>query len=132
MSQENVDLLRAWIEAFNRRDDDAIARLNHPAVEWQTSAEDPDATTHRGQGAVRRYIDGYIESFPDLHIEATECFPVGSDRVFTTNHFSGHSANGVPMDWLLTTVTTYEAGRVVRVAEYFDRAEALEAVGLSE
>jgi ketosteroid isomerase-like protein len=132
MSQENVELLRAWIDAFNGRDFHAIARLNHPAIEWHTSAEDPDATTHWGQEAVQRYLEGYIESFPDLQIEATECFPVGSDRVFTTNRFRGRSANGVPMDWLLTTVTTYEDGRVVQVAEYFDRAEALEAAGLSE
>jgi ketosteroid isomerase-like protein len=132
MSQENVDLLRAWIEAFNRRDRDALARLNHPHIEWTTSAEDPDAATHQGHEAVQRYIDGYVDAFPDLHIEATECFPVGSDRVFTTNRFSGHSASGVPMEWLLRTVTTYEGGRVARVAEYFDRAEALEAAGLSE
>jgi ketosteroid isomerase-like protein len=132
MSQENLQLLRAWIEAFNRRDREAIARLNHPAIEWRTSVEDPDATTHRGQEAVRGYLDGYIESFPDLHIEATECFAVGNDRVFTTNRFSGHSANGVPMDWLLTTVSTYDEGLVVRVTEYFDRNEALEAVGLPE
>jgi ketosteroid isomerase-like protein len=77
MSQDNVQLLRAWIEAFNRRDRAAIARLNHPAIEWRTSVEDPDATTHLGQEAVRGYLDGYIESFPDLHIEATECFAVG-------------------------------------------------------
>jgi ketosteroid isomerase-like protein len=132
MSQENVERLRAWIEAFNRRDRDAIARLNHPAIEWETSVEDPDATTHRGQEAVRGYLDGYIESFPDLQIEATECFAVGNDRVVTTNRFSGHSANGVPMDWLLTTVSTYDEGLVVRVTEYFDRNEALAAVGLSE
>jgi hypothetical protein len=80
---------------------------------------------------VRDYLDGYIESFPDLHIEATECFAIDNDRVFATNRFSGHSANGVPMDWLLTTVSTYDEGLVVRVTEYFDRNEALEAVGLS-
>ena len=127
-----MELVRAWIEAFNRRDHDEIARLNHPSVEWQTSAEDPDATVHRGQGAVRRYLEGYLDAFPDLHIDAPECFAVGSDRVFTTNHFSGHSATGVPMEWLLATVTTHERGLVVRVVEYFDRADALEAVGLSE
>jgi ketosteroid isomerase-like protein len=132
MSQENVDLLKAWIEAFNCRDGHAMARLNHPAIEWQTSAEDPDATTHRGLEAVQRYIDGYIESFPDLQIAVTECFPVGSDRVFTTSRFRGRSANGVPMEWLLTTVSTYEDARVVRVTEYFDRSEALAAVGLAD
>jgi ketosteroid isomerase-like protein len=132
MAEENVELLRAWIEAFNGRDHDRIARLHHPSIEWQTSVEDPDATIHRGQEAVRRYIDGYLDAFPDLHIEVTECFPVGNDRVFATNHFTGHSANGVPMDWLLTTVTTYEQGRVVLVTEYFDRTQAFEAVGLRE
>ena len=132
MSQENLELLRAWIEAFNRRDHDGIAQLNHPLIGWQTSAEDPDATIHRGQEAVRRYIDGYLDVFPDLHIEVTECFPVGSDRVFAINHFTGHSANGVPMDWLLTTITTYEHGLAVQVTEYFDRAVALEAAGLRE
>ena len=132
MSQENVEVLRAWIEAFNRREHDVIAELHDSAIEWQTSAEDPDATIHRGREAVRRYIDGYLDAFPDLHIEVTECFPVGDERVFATNHFTGHSASGVPMDWLLTTVTTYEEGRVVQVTEYFDRAEALTAVGLRE
>jgi hypothetical protein len=91
--------------------------------------------TRRRTGARKRcggYLDGYIESFPDLHIEATECFAVGNDGVLTTNHFSGHSANGVRMDRLLTTISTYEEGLVVRVAEYFHRQEAFEAVGLSE
>ncbi len=132
MSQENVERLNSWIDAFNRRDFDAIAHLDHPAIEWRTSSEDPDASTHRGQEAVRRYLDGYIESFPDLHIEVTECFPAGDDRVVAVNRFVGESATGVPMDWSLTTVSTVKDGRFVRVEEYFDRAQALEAVELSE
>lgn len=131
MSQENVETVRGWIEAFNRRDLDALSRLNDPAIEWQTSIEDPDATTHRGRDAVQRYIGGYVASFPDLRIEAMECFAVGGDRVLATSRFVGHSEHGVPMDWSLTTVSTVEGGMIVRVEEYFDRAQALEAVGLS-
>ena len=132
MSQENVDRLRSWIEAFNGRDFDTIATLDHPAIEWRTSAEDPDASTHRGREAVQRYLGGYIESFPNLQIEITECFAVGDDRVVAVNHFLGQSASGVPIDWMLTTVSTVEQGKFTRVEEYFDRAQALEAVGLSE
>ena len=132
MSQENVERLTSWIEAFNGRDFEAIATLDHPAIEWCTSAEDPDVSIHRGQKAVQRYLDGYIESFPNLQIEVTECFAVGDDRVVAVNHFAGQSATGVPMDWMLTTVSTVEQGRFTRVEEYFDRAKALEAVGLSE
>jgi ketosteroid isomerase-like protein len=132
MSQENVERLRRWVEAFNRRDFETIATLDHPAIEWRTSAEDPDASTHRGQEAVQGYLDGYIESFPNLEIEVTECFAVGDDRVVAVNRFVGQSAAGVPMDWLLTTVSTVEHEKFTRVEEYFNRAEALEAVGLSE
>ena len=96
MSLENVALLRAWIDAFNRRDFDAIARLNHPSIEWQTSAEDPDATTHIGHEAVQRYLDGYIESFPNLQIEVTECFAVGDDRVVAVNHSSARARRAYP------------------------------------
>ena len=132
MSQQNVEKVRRWIDAFNRRDLDALSRLNHPTIEWQTSAEDPDATTHPGRGAVQHYLGGYIESFPDLRVEAIECFSAEDDRVFVTSRFVGQSAHGVPMDWLLTTVSTVEGGVIVRVEEYFDRAEAIEAVGLAE
>jgi ketosteroid isomerase-like protein len=132
MSQENVERLRSWVEAFNRRDFDTIAKLDHPAIEWRTSAEDPDASTHRGGEAVQRYLDGYIESFPNLQIEVTECFAASDNRVVAVNHFVGQSATGVPMDWLLTTVSTVKEGRFTRVEEYFDRSEALAAVGLSD
>jgi ketosteroid isomerase-like protein len=132
MSQENVERLSGWVDAFNRRDFETIARLDDPGIEWRTSAEDPDAATHRGEAAVRRYLEGYIESFPNLQIELTECFAVGDDRVVAVNRFVGQSATGVPMDWMLTTVSTVKQGRFARVEEYFDRSEALEAVGLSE
>ena len=127
-----MERLRSWIEAFNGRDFETIAKLDDPAIEWRTSAEDPDASTHRGEEAVQRYLDGYIESFPNLQIEITECFAVGDDRVVAVNHFVGQSATGVPIDWMLTTVSTVEQGKFTRVEEYFDRAEALEAAGLPE
>jgi ketosteroid isomerase-like protein len=130
MSDQSVDLLRSWVDAFNRRDFDALAALDHPEIEWQTSSEDPDAAVHRGSEALQRYLDGYIEAFPDLSIEVTECVAVGDNRVFATNRFVGRSATGVPMDWILHTVSTLEGGLFVRTEEYFDRAEALESAGL--
>ena len=132
MSRENVELIYAWIDAFNRRDLDTLDRLHDEAILWRTTPEDPDATTHRGRDAVRRYLAGYIESFPDLRIEVIECFPLDDGRIFTTGHFVGRRAQGVPMDWSLTTVSTMKDGVVVRGEEYFDRADAAAATGLSE
>jgi ketosteroid isomerase-like protein len=36
------------------------------------------------------------------------------------------------MDWRQSLVYTVRAGLIVRVEEYFDRAEALQAAGLAE
>jgi hypothetical protein len=36
------------------------------------------------------------------------------------------------MDWRLSLVYTYRDRMLIRVEEYFDRAEALEAAGLAE
>jgi ketosteroid isomerase-like protein len=132
VSQENLELLHAWIDAFNRRDFDALDRLHDEAIVWRTTPEDPDATTHRGREAVRRYLVGYVESFPDLHLEVVECFSLDDDRIFNTSRLVGQSAQGVPMDWSLTLVSTIKDGVFVHAEEYFDRADAAAAVGLKE
>jgi ketosteroid isomerase-like protein len=132
MSQENVELSRAWNEAFNHRDLDAIRRLNHPRISWQSATEDPDVATHEGRDAVQHYIEGYFEVVPDLRSEQQECREASGGRVISTNRLFGRSAGGMPMEWRLTLVSTVEDGMFVRVVEYRDRDEALEAAGLSE
>ena len=55
------------------------------------------------------------------------------DRAFVWTHQFGHGAeSGIAMDMELAEVWTLEGGRIRRIEEYFDRAEALEAVGLAE
>jgi ketosteroid isomerase-like protein len=133
MSHENVELTRSAFDAFNGGDLDAVTALHHPAIEWQTSAEDPDAAVHHGKEAVRRYFEQWLESFPGLRNEVEECFEVSGDRVFMTARWIGQgSASGVPMDWRLSVIFTFRDGTVIRAVEYFDRAEALQAVGLQE
>ena len=133
MSQENVEITREGLEAFNRGDLDRVSHLHHAEIEWKTSTEDPDAATHHGREAVRRYFEQWIDSFSGLRGEFDECFAVSDDVVFTTYHFIGSgSASSVDMDWRLSVVYTYRDGTVFRAEEYFDRGEALEGVGLSE
>ena len=47
----------------------------------------------------------------------------------TSNESSGR---GIPIEMELAHVYTLRDGRVARCVEYFDRAEALDAVGLRE
>jgi ketosteroid isomerase-like protein len=134
MSHENEEFVRRGFEALNARDlDRHYVEFFDPEVEWQTSVEDPDAATHRGLQAYKRYLEQWLESFDGLHADVEECIAIGGDRVFTWNRYTGRGReSGVPADWHLAIIFTIRDGKIVRAEEYFDRNEALEAVGLSE
>ena len=52
MSQENVEILRRFDEVLETGDlDRVVSEFFDPEIEWRTSAEDPDAATHRGPEA---------------------------------------------------------------------------------
>ena len=133
MSQENVEIVRRLTEALNARAFDTYyVEFFDPEVEWQTSAEDPDAATHRGRQAYERYVEQWLDGFQGMHIDIEESIDVGDDRVFTWSRFTGRGrTSGAPADWYLAIVFTIRDGRVVRAEEYFDRDEALEVAGLS-
>src|ERR1700710_2455930 len=134
MSQEHVEIVRRLTEALNARDlDRYFVEFFDPKVEWQTSAEDPDAAIHRGLQAYKLYVEQWIESFDGLHGDVEEYIDVGDDRVFTWSRFTGRGrTSGAPADWYLAIIFTIRRGKVARGEEHFDRAEALEAAGLAE
>ena len=134
MSEENVEILRRGFEALNARDlDRYYVEFFDPEVEWQSSAEDPDAATHRGLQAYKRYLEQWLESFDGLRADVEESIDVGDGRVFTWNRWTGRgSGSGAPADWYLAIIFTMRDGKIVRGEEYFDRDEALEAAGLRE
>jgi ketosteroid isomerase-like protein len=104
-----------------------------PDGEFVNAREDPDHATYQGIDAIRRQHQGWFDSYPDLTVEPLEIRQNG-DRVFIWVHFSGHGADsGVAMDMELAHVLTIDdEGRTRRLEEFFDRAEALGAVGLEE
>jgi ketosteroid isomerase-like protein len=97
------------------------------------SSRRPDAATHRGQEAFKAYVEQWMDSFDGLRARVEEFIDVGDDRVWTWVRWTGRGrTSGVESEWHLAVIYTLRHGRVVRGDEYFDRAEALEAVGLSE
>ena len=134
MSQENIEILRRSDEVFETGDLERwVSEFFDPEIEWRTSVEDPDAATHRGREALKRYVEQWMESFEGLHAETEQFIDVGDDRIFTWVRWTGRGrASGVEADWYLAIIYTLRDGKVVRGEEYFDPAEALETVGLSE
>ena len=132
VAEENVKFVVDGYARFNAGESVPGLWFFSPDAEYLAAREDPDSAIHRGIDAVRRHFARWFESYPDLTVEPVEARGSG-DKVFLWVHFSGHGGeSGAPVEMELAHVLTIRDGRAARIAEYFDRDEALEAAGLSE
>jgi ketosteroid isomerase-like protein len=131
MSQENVEVVRAVIDAFNRRDLEAWQALSHPDVETDWSASNGlEAGIYRGREETDRFWRTF-ETFESVTTEP-ERFIEAGDFVVVPNTARFQGRDGIETVARSTVVYELHGGRVARVVLYQDTAEALEAAGLSE
>ena len=65
-------------------------------------------------------------------MEPVELIDVGDRIVLLADLRARGQASGVPFTGTIATVSVLKDGKAIRVQAYFDHAEALAAVGLSE
>ena len=141
MSEENVEdfVRKAYAElnrALGERSGEQLrVYLNeywHPDAVYVNPPDAPEPGAHRGIEAVWRQTRRWVEPYPDLQIEPLE-IQTNGDVAFVWVRFSGRGAgSGVPFDQEWADLFTLVNGQVVREQVFFNRAEALEAAGLSE
>jgi ketosteroid isomerase-like protein len=132
MSQENVELARQYVEAFNGGGLDATEVLRHPEIEIFDPPNLPDADRHVGEAAVRKLVESYLAVGWNGQFHDAEYLDAG-DEVLVIWRFSGEgAAGGVPIEAALGHLYTFADGKTRRMRQYLTRAEALEAAGLSE
>ena len=133
MSQENVELFYRGADALNRRDLDAYLALMADDVEAvpRTGALEGERS-YRGHDGVRRWLNSLLDVFPDYSMEVVEVRDLG-DLTFATFHARGHGAgSATPTDQATWMMVRWRRGKCVWLRTFDTRAEALEAVGLSE
>jgi ketosteroid isomerase-like protein len=133
MSQENVEAVRQMLEAFDRRDRAAwLATRDDKDHEVVTSRYWPEADAVRGREAAWEFYVKVAEAFERLPVDA-ELVDAGADKVLVHwRHDVRGRASGAEVEINYWIVVTFREGRIVRDEWFADRAEALEAAGLSE
>jgi ketosteroid isomerase-like protein len=134
MSQENVELIRAAIEAFNRNDPHAAFEMMHPEVVWHTLDVLPDMGTYRGHEGVWSFWQMWNDTFRGFQLHLEACVPLGEDQVIATLRVSGEGAGsgaGVESPAFFQVLEIRD-GQIVRARMFPTEEEALEAAGLSE
>ena len=132
MSQQNVDKVRDFIAAYNRRDFDVAVASFDEQIEW-VLPERQRSDSGRGPDDVRRFWEGLDETFEELRLDPQEFVDAG-DRVATRlRHFGRGRRSGIEIDEeLYHQVTTFREGRMVRIEYFGEWSEALEAAGVSD
>jgi hypothetical protein len=134
MSQENVDVVRKVVDAFNRQDWVAWASNWHPDAEWYDPPEVPGSGVHRGLESIRRYFDELLEIAAEgwnVEVDAIESVGLGCVLIRARSVVVGRES-GIPTEDGLFQLVDLEGGRIRRVRNFRSSREALEAAGLRE
>jgi uncharacterized protein len=135
VSQENVEIVRELYEAFNRGELDAYLWMLDPDFVWQGPQEIPDlAGTYRGAEGVRRYLSELMEVFNDYRMVPEEFIDPGGEQVLVLAREGGRGkGSGIAVQTNPTGhLWTIRDGRPARLESYWERTNALRAVGLAE
>jgi ketosteroid isomerase-like protein len=131
MSQENVELFYRAIDAFNRRDLDALLALMDDDVEAIPRGARMEGSYH-GHDGIRRLWENVFAVWPDFTVQAVEVHDLG-DLTVAALRTRGHGAGSdIPLDESVWQVARSRGGKCVWWGTFDTWAEALEAVGLPE
>ena len=131
MSQENVEIVRAVLEAWNAPDMDAWRELHDPDVIQRNPEGWPEPGPFVGREAVMRNFEQARALWDTDTIEPTSEFIDTADRVLVRAIWRG-VGRGPESHLEFTLIFTVRRGKVFQIEFSWDHAEALEAVGLSE
>ena len=131
MSQENVEILRLAYEADVGSQD--VLQYLDPNVELYPGIEAPDQhMRYVGHDGWSEFIAGATEAWESVDIEPKEIIEAGGNRILAIDRWIFRGRAGIEIDRELPTVFTFRNGLIVRIDGFTDKAEALEAAGLSE
>jgi ketosteroid isomerase-like protein len=132
MSQENVELYRRGIEAFNQRDLEAFLALADPDVVGISRVLAIEGSSYRGHDGTREWWEDLLGVFPDFTIEVVWVRDTGDLTVSELRNSAQGEGSPAPLEELVWQVSEWRDGRVVRWQMYESEQSALEAAGLSE
>jgi ketosteroid isomerase-like protein len=131
VSPSAVDILRAAVDAFNRRDEEAVLGLIDPEVEYES--EMLEKKTYRGHAGLREYRADLDEAWIDWQLADNEFLDADGDRVLHLYRIMGRGiTSGILLDQEVAALWTLRDGKIVHGKAFRDRGEARRAAGLAD
>ena len=124
--------VRQSVEAFNRRDLDALTPFRDPDFELHAPHEVVESglmePSYRGHEGYRSYVSEVLGVWgDDMRAEPVELIDLGDRFVLLYNMGVQARASGVPLTGEMATVAVLNGGKTIRQHDYLAHAEALRA-----
>lgn len=134
MSQQNVEIIREFLEAFNRRDSAACRDAIDPDVEWHPPPDIPAASVATDRDALIAQWRDWLGAWDDYRFVPEEILEGSGETVLVFGRESGRGKDSRIEVRSRRVAAVYElrAGKIVRFKAHLDRAAALQAAGLRE
>jgi ketosteroid isomerase-like protein len=126
MMRENLDVVSAMYDAFNRGDTDAILELADPAVSVEDHAV-IDGATYEGRDGVVRFLAFQADAFNAQSAELEELIETGGEIVAVIRLRGEGPLSRIPLEGRFSHVWEIDGGVVRRLRVYASKQEALEA-----
>ena len=130
--QENAEIVRAWMDAFNRGGIEETFRYLDPEIEWTTTSTYLEAGTYHGHDGVREWMRKAFAGWESLRLEPERFIDAAQQVVVPMRITARDKRTGAPTAFTFTTLAELRRGMIIRIRNYTNQAEALEAAGLRE
>jgi ketosteroid isomerase-like protein len=125
--ESNVELLRKFVEAFNRRDVDAMVGEIDPDVELHEWPEAPGAQSFRGAEGVVQAFEGWFDVWEWMKVEITGIEEAEGRVLVTLHQRAKGKGSEVEVEIDSFNVYRFESGKVTSIELFTDRDSALKA-----
>src|SRR4051794_17673947 len=131
MSQENVEIVRRFLDAYNHRDHGAMVELIDPTFEFRSRFVGIESV-HRGSEGLHTYFEMLDGAYEHFELDLREYLDAGAAVLAAGHAVWRGKASGAEAETAIFPALWLRAGKVFRAETFDDRTEALDAVGLSE
>jgi ketosteroid isomerase-like protein len=134
MSEENVEMVRRFLAALNRRDYEEASACLRADAEWHNTTAFPGARTVLGPKAITECWQELNESFDpvDYGMEVEHIVESGALVVIGVRSWGKGASSGLSGEVHWGLGVSIRDGRIQRLDVSGDYGSALEAAGLSE
>lgn len=132
MSQKDADTIRRAYEVWNESGPEAVTdQFWAEDAVYREGPGWPNAGVFRGRAAALARMRALIDLLGPIEVRLDELIEVGDGRYVACTRMVGQDTRDAPYTQSFAVVQRLRDGLIVEADYYLDRAQALQAVGLS-